>query len=233
MEQIAKFFIPVFGLIGLGLLAGAFLALKTELDFRREAVVVPGTVVELETTSGSKGSTLYKPVFEFTDRQGQPHRVTAGIASNPPSHDRGEAVTVRYRSENPEDAHLDGFMASWFLPTILGAMGSLFTAVAAGFLIHIVRKRRIRAWLADNGMRVQAKLTGVELDTTIRVNGRHPWRLSAQWQHPVTGKVHVFHSDSIWFDPTDFVQRESLDVKVNADDPSQYHVDIGFLPKGG
>lgn len=69
------------------------------------------------------------------------------------------------------------------------------------------------------------------LDTSIKVNNRSPWALTAQWQHPTTGDIHTFQSAAIWFDPTDHVNRETLDVLVDADNPTRYRVDISFLPK--
>ena len=35
----------------------------------------------------------------------------------------------------------------------------------------------------------------------------------------------------VWFDPTEFCNRESVDAVVNADDPRQYMVDTSFLPE--
>jgi len=226
-------FVLLFGLVGLGLLTGAFFAVRSEINFRTGAISVPGTVVDLEPTQGRRGGTLYKPVFKFTDRNDRVHRITSSLASSPPSFRRGEVVTVRYRPENPNDAHLDSFMESWFLPLILGGPGTVFTGIAAGFVVYAVRRRRLRSWLAINGMRVKATVEQVSPDTSIRVNGRNPWRITAQWQHPVSQKVYVFRSDAIWFDPVPYLQRETVDVNVNADNPRQYEMDISFLPKAG
>jgi len=79
----------------------------------------------------------------------------------------------------------------------------------------------------------EARFEGVDYDTSLTINGKHPWRLMAQWQHPATKKVYSFRSDPIWFDPSPYVNRETLDVMVNADDPSQYQIDMSFLPKSG
>jgi len=232
-KNFIRIFILVFGLVGLGLLTGTFFALSSEISFRAGALSAPGTVVDLVPTTDSEGETLYKPVFEFTDRNDRVRRVTGSVASRPPSYGRGEAVTVRYRPENPENAHLDSFMDSWFLVLILGGLGAVFTSIAAGFVIYAARRRRIRAWLAVNGMRVQAQVERVYLDTSVKVNGRSPFRIAAQWQNPMNQEIHVFRSDPIWFDPTPHMQRKAVDVKVNADNPHQYEMDISFLPKAG
>jgi hypothetical protein len=232
-KYFTRIFVSIFGLVGLVFLTVAFFSVRAELKFRAGAVRVPGTVVDLAPTSGSKGGTLYKPVFEFTDNNDVARRVTGSVASNPPSHRRGEAVTVLYQPANPEEAHLDSFMEAWFLPMIFGGLGSVFTAIAAGFVVFAVRNRRRRSWLGHNGMRVQARVDGVERDTGPRSDGRSAWRIIAQWQDPVSQRVFVFRSGAIWFDPTPYMQRTTVEVMVNPDNPRQYDMDIDFLPKAG
>jgi hypothetical protein len=225
-------FTSVFGLVGLVFLAVAFFSARSELAFRAGAISTPGTVVDLEPTSGSKGGTLYKPVFEFVDRDDHVHRVTGTVASRPPSFKRGEAVTVLYRPENPEEAHLDSFMEAWFLPLIFGGLGSTFTSIAGGVLFYAFRKRIQRASLAASGTRVQARVDGVERDRSMRPNGRTPWRIVAQWEHPVDRKVYIFRSDALWFDPEPYLG-ETVDVWVDIDHPRRYVMATDFLPKPG
>jgi hypothetical protein len=232
-KNLIRIFVLVFGLIGLGLLTASFFSIKSEITFRTGAVSAPGKVVDLVPTMDSKRRTLYKPVFEFTDRNDRVHRITGSVASDPPSYERGETVTVRYKPENPEKAQLAGFMDTWLTALVCGGLGIVFTSIAAGFVIYAVRRRSIRAWLAVNGLRVQAQVESVYYDDSTEVNGRSPFRIAAQWQNPTDRKVYVFHSDSIWFDPKPFMQQDTVDVRVNADNPHQYEMDISFLPKAG
>ena len=119
-------------------------------------------------------------------------------------------------------------------------LGILFTAlgivfVAAGgtlallvapllglaFLGTIARIRRDRTWLQENGRIIEADILGVQYDTRVRVNGRCPLVLQCQAVNPADGKVYVFESDSLWFDPTPFLEnRDKMPVLV---DPDNYH----------
>jgi len=212
----------IFGGVGSVMLVAAILVSASTLTFRAEALSAPGTVVALD--SG-------KPVVEYADPDGNTHRIVGSVSSNPPTYDVGERVTVRYRLGQPAAARIDGLMETWFGPTLLGFLGTVFTAIGAGFLVMEIRKRRLRAWLQQFGVRVQAKYTGVMLDTSLRVNRRHPWRLTAQWQDPVTSLVHTFESDMLFWDPSDYVQRETVEVWIDANDPSRHYLDTTFLPK--
>ena len=212
----------LFSGVGVVLLVAAALVTGSTLTFRAEAQSAQGTVVELD--SG-------KPVVEFVDPDGATHRIVGSVSSDPPAFDLGERVGVRYRPGQPAEARIDGLLESWFGPILLGGLGTVFTALGAGFLVAQIRKRRLRTWLQQFGMRVQAKYTGVMLDTSTRVNGRHPWRLTAQWQDPVTSLVHTFESDTLFWDPSDYVQRETVEVWIDANDPTRHYLDTTFLPK--
>ena len=221
MARLSRLFAGVFGLVGLALLAVAAFTAHSTLAFRESATLVEGSVVAIEGG---------RPLVEFVDREGAPHRVTGSVSSNPPAYDVGERVTVRHPPGRPAEARIDGWLESWFLPTLFGGLGAVFASIGAGFWISALRRKRLHAWLQQFGTRVQAKFTGVRLDTSVRVNGRHPWRLTAQWLHPATGVVHTFESDALFFDPTDYVKRESVEVWIDTNDPRRHHLDTAFLP---
>jgi hypothetical protein len=187
-------------------------------------------VIDLVRTGSSRG---VAPLVQFTTSDGRTLHITGSVSSSPPAYETGEHVRVLYEATNPNAARIDSKIEMWFLPMLFGGLGAVFASIGGGFLAYLVRRRRLREWLALNGMHVKAKFEGVIYDTSIRVNGRNPWRLTAQWQHPVTQKIYSFRSDMIWFDPTPYVQREQLDVTVNADNPRQYVVDTSFLPQAG
>lgn len=53
-----------------------------------------------------------------------------------------------------------------------------------------------------------------------------------EWTDPVDGKVYVFVSPNLWFDPTDLIARRnitSFPVQIDSEDPSYYYVDISCL----
>jgi hypothetical protein len=138
-------FVAIFGIVGVAFLTVATFTLRSEIEFRKHAIAAPGIVVDLEPTQGSKGGTMYKPVFKFTDRDDRVRRITGNIASSPPSYHRGEAVTVLYQPQNPEGAQIDSFMDAWFLPLIFGSLGTVFTGVAGGCGIYALRTRSRRS----------------------------------------------------------------------------------------
>jgi hypothetical protein len=221
----------VFALIGLGLLAGALaLALNTR-SFIATAKHAQGSVIELIEKRDSDGSVTYKPVVAFTADSGASVNFTSSFSSNPPAYDVGEAVEVLYAPDNPNSARIRGFGSLWLGPTILGCLGAVFAAIGFGILIVSRLNKKKREWLMAYGTEIQADFQSVERNTSLKVNGRSPWRIIAQWQNPETGQLHVFNSENVWFDPTNHVTTKQLKVLLDPKNAKRYHVDISFLPQ--
>ena len=118
---------------------------------------------------------------------------------------------------------------------LVAVPGIIFFVLGLAFLAAVSRRRRDRAWLAENGRRMEADIIGVQYDTRVRVNGRCPLVIQCQAVTPLDGKVYVFESDGIWFDPEPFLgQRTTLPVLVDPDDYHRYQVVTeGMLPERG
>jgi hypothetical protein len=230
---IGGFFVLV---LGIGLLAGSFFTTRSSLAFRASSVRTEGTVVDFsEETKRDNGktTTMYTPIVEFTASSGKTIRFNSDTSSSSPGYNRGDKVPVLYSEQTPERARLDSFMSNWGGPLIFGVLGSVSLLAGAGLFFGGLRHRKVQAWLQVNGMPIQAKLVGVEQNTSLKVNGRSPWRVCCQWQHPSTQKMYVFYSSNYWYDPTDMVKRDTLDAKVNPDNPNEYWLDTSFLPAKG
>ena len=113
--------------------------------------------------------------------------------------------------------------------------GGIFLVLGLAFLGTIARIRRDRTWLQENGRIIEADILGVQYDTRVRVNGRCPLVLQCQAVNPADGKVYVFESDSLWFDPTPFLDGQTtMPVLVDPDDYHRYQMlTAGILPEKG
>lgn len=237
MRKASWIFICIFGAIGLAASVGEFFLLASHFRFRAQAVQVQGELIGYASSRGSKGKTMYAPRVRYVvpapeGGPGTAHEVVGSVRSSSRVWDEGEPVPVWYLPSAPHEARIGGFMETWFLALMLGVFGLVFGGIALGFLMAEIRRIRTWRWLEHSGMSVQAALVEVARNTSVKVNGRSPWVLRAQWQHPLTRAVHVFDSEDIWFDPTPFVAgREQIGVRLDPDDPSRHRVDIRWLPK--
>ena len=124
-------------------------------------------------------------------------------------------------------------MELYWLPTaILCTIGIIFLALGVAFLIHERRKREMKEELLSRGESVSAEVTGVSLNYSVSINGRHPYYVEASYRDPATGTVHVFRSHDLRFDPTEYVRGRKVAVYCRGDDYANYYMDIdAILPR--
>jgi hypothetical protein len=191
-----------------------------------------GTVLQLAVSSDSDGYS-YRPVVMFIDAEGDRRVFTGQVGSNPPSYSPGEQVTVLYRPEAPDKAVIDSVLERFFLPLLLGGMGTLFASIGLGLLYAWFRRRRLVARLRTSGLPIQAKFVECYRDTRIEVNGRSPFRVVCQATHPATGQLQSFESDPIWIDLTGRLAGRDLRVFVDPARPRHHAVDLtGLVGEG-
>ena len=224
----------IFGGIGVCLLAGSLVAHHHASRFAARAVHAEGTVKELilsRSGSGSRPSSSYRPRVVFQAADGRQIEFVGDLGSNPPAFRPGERVPVLYLPEDPYSAGIGTFWQQWFLSILLAGMGTVFTAIGIGPILLVRREQRRRETLRLTGRAIQTRFEGVEQGGNLRRMGRRPYQIVTHWQDPLTGRLHVFRSENIWFDPTHYIDREQIAVRIDPQDPQNYLVDIGFLPE--
>jgi hypothetical protein len=230
-----KLLASIFGLAGLIMLAIGIWLLQNTISFKARALHAQGRVVELrreEWSSNSHGHqrSSYHPVVEFEVNQ---TRITfvSNSGTNPPAYSVNERVDVLYDPSDPNRAKLNGFFSLWGAAAICLLIGGVFSSVGLGRLIAPKFGERKIAWLRQNGERIQAELAGVKLNTSLHVNGRHPWRITARWRDPYSGKMHLFLSQNIWFNPERYLNGRQIEVLIAPGNPKKYWVNTSFLPE--
>lgn len=219
----------VFPVVGGLLLVVAMLMWNATRQFVASASTLQGTVVELIEQRDSDGVT-YSPVVRFMAPDGNEVTYTESFSGNPAPYDVGEGVEVLYSREHPDKRRIKGFMSLWLGPVILGGIGSVFVLIGGGILLAQHTGKRKKDYLMAYGTAIQTDLQGVERNTSLEVNGKHPWRIASQYLDPGTQKLRVFHSENLWFDPSKFMTAKQVTVLLDPKDPKRYHMDVSFLP---
>jgi hypothetical protein len=226
----------VFFVLGLGLFGGSYVQFRQTRQFLRTAVPAAGTVVEMvykESSSGpDRNSTWYYfPRVQFQTADGRPIDFVSGSGSIPPAYSVNQSVTVFYDPQKPDGASLNSFSSLWGATLVLAILGVVFTTPRIAWFVWQRAGDRKTVWLQGNGQRIQAQVTGVALDTSLTVNGAHPYRIQCQWLDPASNQMYVFQSGHVWFDPSNYISGKTVDVLVDRNNPRRYAVDASFLPK--
>ena len=229
MNQIQGFVRLFFVVGGAALLGGVVMGLHIR-SFVAHAQSVPGTVVRMEQKPGSDDGTVYHPVVEFTKVSGQQATLT-GYGSNPPAYEAGEVVRVLYDPLDPGEARIDDFWSLWGASAGLAALGLLFIGITSGIAWAARSGAHHKQDLRVNGTPIKTELMGVERNERLEVNGTNPWRITSRWVDPASGKARTFHSENLWYDPTEFLKINQVTVLIDPRKPKRYYMDISFLPE--
>ncbi len=219
-----------FSALGIVLLTVALYLVHSTQTFLEEASTANGTVIELVRKKSSDSNT-YAPVVRFVTDTGESIEFTSDTSSNPPSYSEGESVRVLYRPAAPHAARIDGFFSLWLGPIIAGGLGAIFVLIGGALLLSPMFAARKQADLRQRGTRIVTTFQSVEQNTSLTVNGRHPFRVVTQWTNPATSQIHVFESENLWFDPTAHINARDIGVYIERGNPKRYFVDLSFLPQ--
>lgn len=217
--------------IGVLLLAIGGLLGWHEHRFSARAQKAQGEVVEITQQLDDKRQRMYGTRVAFQTADGQLVTFESSLRSSSPQYRQGEPVTVQYDPAKPDEARIDSAMEHWFGPALLGGLGLVFGLIGALMLYFNYRTSLRFRRLAQEGQRVQATIVEVGINTSVEINGRSPWRIVCQWQDPRSGKVWLFNSANLWFDPSPFITREQIGVLLDPANPRQHVVDTSFLPE--
>lgn len=105
---------------------------------------------------------------------------------------------------------------------------------AALFFIILLPKYQNTQVALEKGQEVIAQVKEIrQWDRKINNDGEYvkKYEIIANWQNPRTGQTVQFVSDPVEKDPKPFIQNNQVKVKVNLDNPTQYVMDLSFMPK--
>lgn len=213
----------------LALALGLYLT-RDQVRFSRDAVQTTGTVTGFEERRDDEG-TVFAPEVEWRDAKGTSHHFTAHIASGSKMYEVGESVPVAYRPAQPGKARLASFWANWGGPMIATGLGLAFLFAGSFIMwIYISHKRRI-ADLMERGQPIEARFLYALTDSSIRVNGAHPWRIVCTAPDPQSGGKRNFKSEPVWTHPGE-LEQATFRVLLDPKNPRRYHVDLsGLIPE--
>lgn len=216
--------------IGICLLLGAGLLAQNTHSFLNNAILTEGTVIDL-VESSHDDSTVYQPVISFQDQQAEVIEFKSSSGSNPPSYLPGDKVEVLYETDNPEGASINSFFSLWGGAVIVAGIGAVFALIGGGIAITTFLKARSDNQLLLHGQAIETQFQSIELNESISVNGQHPYCIITHWLNPETSELHIFKSNNLWFDPSDYITTRTIKVMISPGNPKKYYLDTSFLPK--
>jgi len=207
------------------MLLGFFMAYKN-YRFAQTGIKTTGRITSI-TISRSGDDTTHNVIIAYKIANGREYQTRGNFYYT--GMKVGDTVAMRYNPQNVEEARMvsgDIFSSVFWL-----CFGLIF--VLAGFVP--VRKYRQRkkdaAILFKSGSKVEAVVEKIYQNTSLKVNGKSPYRISAiSIDADGSQKSGTYISCDLWFDPGFYIKKgDSIDVYVSPQNPGKYFVDISDL----
>lgn len=195
-------------------------------QFLVTSVRTMGHISNIVTETDADGHLTYTPEVEFQDQHGKTYRLRTIVSGN--EHDRlvGEQVPVVYDPANASNASVNTFVELYVGVFILSfvSLVLLFAGLIAGWLLNKEEKRKLD--LVSSGQRITANIVDILHLTSINRRGQSPWMVIATWTNPLDSKKYDFSSESVWFDPKQYLGAGRVDVYIEPSNPDQYFMEI-------
>lgn len=211
-----KILISVFLILGIvftGLLS-VFIAVNAHI--KKEYTAVEATIVRFE------GHKDRASTFVTYSVDGQAYENSINSYSSTWS--VGDEITVYYNPQNPNQIKTT-------MPIILfimfGFIGILFIIVGIVFSFVEKNSKKKKAFLLESGSTLTATVIRFEVNMSLSVNGRHPYRLEVEYDDG--NNKHRFKSDNVWENVTSDCIGETVKVYYDPNNMNKYYVDTDSL----
>ncbi|MCK6541696.1 DUF3592 domain-containing protein [bacterium] len=122
----------IFQFVSLTLLGIAYYLVRRKQNFIAECDQVEGTVVRFRESRRPGKNTTYAPVVEYF-AYGKSYQHESSLYRSSPGFEIHQTVSVLYKRDKPEEAMIDSFLEKWFIPMMLGIVGSVFLIIGTVF----------------------------------------------------------------------------------------------------
>ncbi|MBR1854737.1 MAG: hypothetical protein IJ794_16595 [Lachnospiraceae bacterium] len=215
-------FYVLFPLIGLGLMVGGWFFLMNTQRFHKTAVEITATISSIERYTDSDGDVHHRVYIDY-DFDGV-HYGDVRLGEYSSSMYEGKQLTLLADPADP--LNVQGKNSGYVVSIVLLVMGLVFAAIGLVPAILSVLNKNKGKKLMQEGRHIQGVVESIELNPNFSVNGRNPYIIICTYQDIYTGVTYRFKSDNLWTNPAPvFPVGDFIDVYVQGDDFSKYHVD--------
>lgn len=218
-----KLLFSIFGIIGALIIFGGFKLQESNTKFLEIAQTTMAEITDIDVYYDSDGDSHHTVFVEFdVDNKeyfGTLNEYNSGMYI-------GKEVNIYYDPQNP---NIFKGSSSKYAGYLLSGFGAIFFLVGAIPLGVMAKKSSNSKKLKQTGTLIEAKIDDVYLNTNYRINGRHPYRLSAHAQLPNSEKIYTFESENVWGNlqaVIDTHKIEKVNVYIDLDNPKKYCVDL-------
>lgn len=110
-----------------------------------------------------------------------------------------------------------------FLAVFMG-IGGLFALIGLIWLVILLTKRAGNKRLMTEGYKLEGTIVNAVMNSNVRINGIHPYKLECRVNNPYDGNIYLYSSANI-NDNVSHLIGQTVIVYVDKNNPKKYYVD--------
>lgn len=213
----------IFFVVGVSVAFGGIMVKRSNDEFMKTAKTTEGIISDIET---------YREWDSHDDRYETEHRVYVtyevdgkvfpNVRLSYYSSDmyEGKEITLYYDPINPGNVKVKGEMTVAFIVMLI--LGAVFAVV--GFSVMLASIRRTPK-IKKTGKRYDAIVVSIECNTSVSVNGKHPYKVTCRVEDYSAGEAYIYKSKNVYLDLERY-NLETVPVYVDPQKPSKFYVDV-------
>lgn len=141
----------------------------------------------------------------------------------------GKEIEIYYDKENPSKI---GVKSLDLLFLIFPGIGLIFFIIGGTGIIIKIKRIKLEKNLKENGEVIYANYVETIINTSYKVNGKHPYNIICEWNNPEDNKKYIFKSKNIWLNPEHIIEKRNIKefpIYLDNKNKKKYVIDIDSL----
>lgn len=228
-NRLIYIFYGIFSFIGIILLVSGVLVCRSNQKFMSEAVEIRGVIESIETYRKSNGDTSHNVYVSYTYGGRQYKNMQVNFYNT--GMYEGKEITLLCDPRNPDRVVVKG--SNLFAIILLTVMGIIFSCVGIIPLIRTVRNKTRKKKVRNTGRALYATVDEIMYNTSLTLNGRHPYVIYCSYRDDYRNIVYRFKSENLWVNPEPYLTAGStIKVYVEENNYKNYYVDTESMNQG-
>lgn len=220
-KRFSSIFFAIFTAIGIIMIICAGVLAWNFMSFQSNAEEISGIITEIESYRNSDHELSHRVYVSYQYDGKEYEDVSLGYYSS--GMYEGKEIELLCDPEKPWSitTSFSGIMGS----IVLLLIGIVFVLISVIPLVVMARKKRQNRKLMENGHVLHAVVENIDYNTSLRINGRHPYVIICSYRDEYKDITYRFKSKNLWTDPSVvFPVGSNIDVYVMPDNFKKYYV---------
>lgn len=215
----------IFTVIGIILiLIGVFVGINIFKYDNKENTI--GTITNISSHIDNDGDRNYE-VYVTYNVDGKKYESKLNGYSS--SFYEGKEIEIYYDKDNPSEI---GVKSLDLVFLIFPGIGLIFFIIGGTGIIIKIKRIKFEKSLKENGEVIYANYVETIINTSYRVNRKHPYNIICEWNNPEDNKKYIFKSKNIWLNPENIIEQRNIKkfpIYVDNKNKKKYVIDIDSL----